>query len=709
MAYNLHHTVNFFNCLNEQLRVELYKKDVVPDEVTELRTISFSVQYPLGNGNNFDTPIISMEAKLVLYLEQTDAQEFDDFIVTFPDEWKMIAYSDNQVVFVGFLTPGEGRSELQDKPYEVTLSAVDGLGLLKGVPLTKADGTKFTGVVHLINYLLPILAKTGLDLNVRTYSNIIEESMFDRTQDSQAETFNQTGVHSRTFLKNATEFYDCYTCIERLLSEYFCIYQWYGKWVVLRIGELQTNVGAKIWHSEYNSTGVLLEVGQDLVDPAAVGRDRLIHPVELSQFIGSNYAIKSAKYIYNYNVWPELPTNNNFIHGTQYESGVATDDFDSDGDGDTSEVVGTYYKYTIDNWEQGVIDFFDIPHPAMVPTSNKFWRETYVNDFGIEFENYIKSNTENTDIDHSFWLRSEGVPIYKGDRIGFSASKSFSHDFSSSSSSVFTTVANIYIVAGSKAYALTNRSSGQELSKAIWKLADVNIGQGGMFITYAPGQKTNTFSSLNVTSEAAPEDGILYIAFESKGPSSNTGDYQYLKDFSFTYYPFIAGGYLPLKADFAQTSQSAELKDIIVEDVFISDSPKKVFNGALYRNDLTTLTTPTWHRFNVNERRHFKELGELARFNNNYRRMWRIDGQFDGLKFTPAGNPTIIEPLSFHRQFVFPDSSKLTGHYFVLVPPLTINYSEGRADMNFIEVLQEGANDGNDLGDNHIPIQYIFE
>jgi hypothetical protein len=89
--------------------------------------------------------------------------------------------------------------------------------------------------------------------------------------------------------------------------------------------------------------------------------------------------------------------------------------------------------------------------------------------------------------------------------------------------------------------------------------------------------------------------------------------------------------------------------------------------------------------------------------------MWKIDGQFDGLKFTPGNNATIIEPLSFHRQFTFPDSSKLNGHYFVLVPPLTLNYSEGRADMNFIEVLQDGSADGNDFGDNHIPLQYIFE
>lgn len=63
MAYHLHHTIEFINPLNESLRIELYKKDVVPVNVTSLLGNSFSVQYPTGEGDKFDT-IISCEAKL---------------------------------------------------------------------------------------------------------------------------------------------------------------------------------------------------------------------------------------------------------------------------------------------------------------------------------------------------------------------------------------------------------------------------------------------------------------------------------------------------------------------------------------------------------------------------------------------------------------------------------------------------------------------
>jgi hypothetical protein len=708
MAYHLHHKCEFYNCLNEKLLVELYKKDVAPVQVTQLLATSFVVNYPTGEGDKFD-PIVSCEARLSLYLQSTDDETFDDFIVTFPDEWKMIAYDDDQVVFAGFLIPGEGRSEFQNKPYEVTVSATDGLGLLKGVPLTRSldeEGIKFTGVNLIIDYVMAILNKTGLGLNLLLFSSIVEESMEDRTQNPLADTFNQTGLHARTFLKNPTEFHDCYTCLQRILSEYFTLYQWNGKWVILRVGELQENAGAKMWYTEYNTDGTAITGDQSPHSAAAVGRDRLMHPVESGQFIGSNFAVKSVRYTYNYSTWPEMPTNNKFERGAEFESGPAVDLDDLDNDGNTSEVIGTYKKYTIDDMEQGVVDLFDLPHPAMVPTTKKFYRRSIFNEFGVEIQREIVSDTEDLDGNHDFWLRTEGMPVYAGDKIRIGLSKRFSNNFSNSGT-VFTIPAVVYIVVGSNAYYLDNNISGSQSGTGRWRQA-VNLG-GQLILDFAPNQDTRKYASLSVNSLPIPFDGTLYIAFKSDGPSSNTGPLQYLNDFTFEYYPFVAGGYLPVEGDFAETSQNENLKDTIDEEVFISDSPKKVLQGALYRANLTDLTTPTWHRFNVIEQRHFKEIGELARFNNNYRRMWKIDGPFDGLKFTPADNGTVLEPISFHRHYFFPDSTLMNARYFVLVPPLMINYSEGRAELNFMEVLQDGAGDGNDTGDTHIPLKYIFK
>lgn len=693
MAYHLHHTFNFYNCLNEQLRVELYKKDTVPDDVTELLANSFSVNYPSGNGDKFDT-IISCEAKLNFSLYPDNAQEFDDFIVTYPDEWKMVAYDDSQVIFVGFLTPGEGRAEFQDKPYDILLTATDGLGLLKGVLLTKDDGSKFTGVNLIIDYVLAILNKTGLGLNLRLFSNIVEESMQDRTQNNQADTFNQTGLHARTFLKNATEFYDCYSCIERLLSEYFSIYQHNGLWVILRIGELQANVGAKIWYTEYNSTGTIVGAQQFLYDPAAIGRDRLIHPVEISQFISSNYAIKSSRYTFNYNIWPELPTNNKFERGTLF---------------DTISLPGpppiTQKKYTIDDWLYGITNPGSpstFPPNGMLPTSDLAYRLSTYNIYNVETQREIVLERNGGGAGHRF-LRSDAIPVTQYDRIAITV------DYKTSQAGTGTRQYLMVILQPSGAglpYRLDNGSTAP--ADGIGILTWVNTSALRFLSkSYQTGEDAANYYSFFLEPPPLPVSGTLYILFVNFDPP--VGRIVYYRNFNLDYYPAVAGSNSKVKGDYAETSQSDRFQDTIDEEVFISDSEKKVIQGTLYRQNLTDLTTPTWHRYGIVETRHFKELGELVRFNNNYRRMWRMEGQYDGLKFTPANNPTIIDPLSFHRHYFFPDSTKLNGHYFVLVPPLTINYSEGRADMNFVEVLEADSIDGNSEGDNHIQIQYIFE
>jgi hypothetical protein len=687
MAYHLHHNIQFFNCLNEKIVVELYRKEVIPDSVTPLLANSFSVSYPTGNSDKFD-PIISCEAKLNFTLYSDDTQEFDDFIVSFDDEWKMIAYDDSQVVFVGFLTPGEGRAEFQDKPYDVTLTAVDGLGLLKGVPLTKGDGSKFTNVSLIITYVLAILNKTGLGLNLQLFSNIVEESMQDRTQNNQADTFNQTGLHARTFQKNATEFTDCYTTLERILAEYFCIYQWFGKWVIVRIGELQENVGAKIWHTEYNSAGAVVNVGQNLYNPSAVGRDRLIHPVELTQFIGSNFAVKSARYSFNYSIWPEIPTNNKFDRGSIFnvQTIPAT----------PGNPLKYIEKYTISDWE------YRINNPFNGTISGDAYRQSTKDEFGTEIHREIVLERQSGGAGHRF-LRCEAIPVSVNDKVNIS------YDFKSSvggSGNVTHLFVTLETLDGSLPYKLNSAGGAipaDGIGTLIWQRT-----QALKFLNkfYSSGENPADYTSFSFTTPSFPINGLLYVCFISFDPP--VGRVVAYKNFSLEYYPFIAGSLAQIKADYAETSQNDNYKDVIDEQVFISDTTKKVLQGSLYRENLIDLTTPTWHRFNNNERRNFKELGELARFNANYRRMWKMEGQYDGLKFTPAENQTIIEPLSFHRHFSFPDSAKLAGHYFVLVPPLTINYSEGRADMNFAEVLQDGSQDGNYLGNNHIPLEYIF-
>lgn len=691
MAYYLHNIVGFKNPLNENILIRLYRKDIEPEQVLPLLATSFKVSYP--KGGKFEGSIWASEMLLSVFIEPGDNSSYTDFTITYADEWMAVATDDEQIIFTGFVIPGGGKAEFQDKPYSITLNAVDGLGLLKGVPLTKPDGSDFTGVNYIKDYISAILAKTGLDLDWRLYSNVVESSMQDRTQDPLKDTFNQTGLHSRTFLKSATEFCDCYTCLQRILGEYFTLYQWNGKWVILRLGEVQDSIGMKIWYTEYDSTGNVLSSEQQLENPGAVGKDRLIHPVEVAQFISSDFSVKSCRYQYNYNPWPEIPANNRFDRGIAFRSG--------------NNIDGTIYEdYTIPDWQFGYVDLFDLPHPTMSSIPQIFFRRSRKNQFGVEIEREIIGETiPIDDLNHSFWMRSEGIPLKRGDKIRFELQKKFASNFASGSSSVFTIPAVVYLVANGNAYYLDNNNSGAS-GIAKWRQA-VNLA-GQLVLEFPQSSDTREYGSLSILTDPCPYDGTLFVALSVDGPIANTGELQYYNNISIEYLPYAVGGSRQLKGDYAQTSQNTNYKDRIDVEVYISDSQKEALKGVMYRADLTSLTTPTWHRYGKSEARHFKEIGELARYNLMRRRMFRIDGMFDGLKYTPIDNGLVIEPLSFHRQYSFPDHPLLDGRYFVLVPPLSIDYSEGRAEMNFVEVLQDGANDGDQLGNEHIPFKYLF-
>jgi hypothetical protein len=197
---------------------------------------------------------------------------------------------------------------------------------------------------------------------------------------------------------------------------------------------------------------------------------------------------------------------------------------------------------------------------------------------------------------------------------------------------------------------------------------------------------------------AFPVTGDLYICLMNYD-STNTK--AYYRNFEVVYHPYVAGGYIEAKGDYWNTEQNAAYLDKIDEEVRISDSEIKVLKGAIFKSDGTTLTTRTWFRFNVNEQRGYKELINIARYNMAYRRMWEIKGTFGGMGYYPESHPNLRMPLGFHKHFYFRNIPVIDGICFQLVPPLTIDYSQGEISANFRESWRPGAGDGDQLGNLH--------
>lgn len=655
----------------ENMEIELWKKDTPATSVIELRATGFDHRYTGDKGDKTSDTIITSEAILSIFITKANVDagvDYRDFIVQLEDEWIMVAYSDGQKVFVGYLVPGEGEVDFLDHGYEVNISATDGLALLRQQPLSETSPGAWAGVHTLFAFIKECLSKTNLNLPIRINANIYESSMLTREADASKDFFQQCGVHYRSLLKTPISFDSCYDVLTRFFHQHFSLYQWNGMWVINRNAEMQESIGPTNWYTLYNPETSTFSGVKEAHTNAIVARSEKLHPINVNQRIASRFAIKSAKHIFPYDIQPEIPANNQFERGA----------FQGDGP--------DFKAWAIDEWVYinitGPSAISALPGVLGAATEAHYRKSTY-DTYGIETIREVALDMNSSA--GARWLQSSPVPVNKGDKIAVR----FDFKTALPDDEIQMGVMVVYIQpVGGPRYSLRWNPG---LSQGQW-IQQPGTGADLAEIRGSWGQDefTNEYKNFSVESAPLPIDGDMYFVLIH--PAGRNNQFVYFTGFEVEYIPYTAGGYKKVLGDYWLTAQNQPFKDVVEEQVGLSDSLKKVIKGSLIRADGVTLTTKTWKRLGYDEEKHYKELLNLGVYNHKYRRMFRISGTFGGTKFSPVSDPTIFEPLSFHRHFTFPDAPELAGLYFMLVPPLAINYKDGQFDGVFVECLN--ANNG---------------
>lgn len=719
MSYYLTYQVTANNRRSNEIKIEFYRKDIDPGSVTSLSNQEFTalrILYPDGVDNKY--PLIAgCEATIALRITTASTITPETFLTEYYDEWKVIVYCDSTTVFAGFIEPSEGGYKMKDPPFDLSIKCTDGLGLLKMVDLTDVNENSFLSTVPtLIEFIAGALKKTNLDLNIRIYCNLFESSMSDRSDSPLYDMFNQAKTDYQTFLKNPIDFDTCYEALTKILTGGFTLFQYQGKWVISYRPEMQGTIGPTNYYTEYDSSGAAISSGQDLGTQVNIGFNEQQHPIELDQIVSSQFAVKSVKTIYNYNVWPEIPKNSKFdrgdillpLFGNVYEP-------DDNGD-DTATLIGTYQGYEVDDWTFG--DFPAGPTaianlPNLSPSINAGWKKSSRNSYNIELnrEIVIPKSDSVTKV-----FQSSAIPVNAGDKL------SISFDFRWSYNETITSgpggndplrigAVIVYIIPATGGTKWWWRSGAGV--KNSWR-QNAGSSESIFMDDYNAGDKTKLYRAQSLTSAPIPVDGTAYVQLVNANSLTIGANEAYFKNFTIDYLPFVAGGYVQVKGDYWKTAQDANVKDVIEEEVFLSDSQKKVLRGALLRNDGVTLTTPTWYRYGRSESKHYKELLNLGKYCHYYRRYRKITGLFRGVKCYSENDPTSFFPLGFHKQIKFVNNS--SSRQYVIAPPLDIDYLAGRFNATFIEsfdssgalgTVPETYTDSEQGGDSH-EFKYIF-
>ncbi|MCH5690047.1 hypothetical protein LWM68_40980 [Niabella sp. W65] len=123
------------------------------------------------------------------------------------DRWRVDVLRNTELLFIGTLAMDDLTEPLQDPINVVTLTATDGLGKLKDIPLVDTTGAKPVGVKTLIGWLACALYSTGLKLPI---------IVIDRTQVGGANAFDIGSLDARTF--GTTEMQNSYSAIEKNIT-----------------------------------------------------------------------------------------------------------------------------------------------------------------------------------------------------------------------------------------------------------------------------------------------------------------------------------------------------------------------------------------------------------------------------------------------------------------------------------------------------------
>lgn len=684
MAYFLTFQGQFTNRRSNTMRIEIYRKDVNPGAPAELSNeelISISTSYANGSESKYDV-ILGCEANITMRVKPGSSITAETFITELYDEWKVIIYCDNLIPFVGFIEPSEGSYLMKNLPVLITIKCTDGLGLLKNTELTDVnDDTLIGQTLTLIGYVAGALKKTNLDLNIRIFCSIYESSMEDRSLNTAADMFAQAKLEYRTFLSSPTSFEDCYRSLEIMLTGNFQLYQWNGMWVISSRSELIDVAGPVMYYTDYDSDGVVIEGVQDEKTYIEVGYDKQQHAINVDQLVTYQVPAKSVQSTYNYVPWPEIPRNNKFDRGTLLPTSTATEKY-----------------YTVSEWTFGGF-IFNPTQMGQLPnligsTPDTAYRKSTLNAFGVEINReIIVEKTTGSSV--SNWLYSEGIPVYAQDKINLS----FEFKLSSDTGSLQIETMLVYIIDASNNKHWWQVRDSQGLNR--WRNAGVTGSPEAFTIDYDAADDTTVYVSQNTESPPIPVDGTMYIVFTNPW-TGNLPNKAFYKGFEFNYLPFIAGGYVQVKGDYWLTTQDRNVKDAIKDEIFISDSIKKILKGALLRLD-GSLTTPTWYRYGYDESRHYKEILNLAKFRHYHRRMRKISGTFRGVKSHSVNFMGDFFPLGFHKHYVFVDND--VTRYLILVAPLQIDYVAGTFGAIAIECFKEG--DIITEGDSHT-FNYIF-
>ncbi len=645
-----------------------------------------------------------------------------DFVATGDTEIQGIVYRNKNYdvpVFVGFVAVEDNSQPLQDPPFDFTVRLTDGLGLLKTQDMvTLQDPPQlYSGFYSVEFWVMNILAKTGLTLNCRFFFPFYYLTM-DETRSSLSQvylnaiTFQQGEVTITTeagvdVFQSETD--DAYTALTKIATAFRCrVFQENGVWNFVSLfshfdpnGWIYNEVGydgldAGLWFPYNVANGDFLDF------TTTIGKNEFIVPVEEDAVLYLKMANKFVKLNYNYDQSLNKICNQSLILGdrdTDFDETISSTIIDP--------TIVPDFDFQCLGYDLFCFDHFDsnshmggnvIIYPQQTALGNAFIREVD-DELGYLFDRHLVLGETTNELTY---LKTSQILVDTSDILQISFQWRTRVNVTPSGSGTFD-VAAVYLTGTDGTFwALLCANDGDPtFAGREWvQMTDSNFHDGGGNTRYCSTTvltDTVTWTEVSINQSKTvplakvPVSGYVEIFFVCIEDQLAGCSESWIKNINVTVLPYLKGTYKELRGDYNFSSHlnSVDIKQSITEEIFISDSPKRYFKGALLDADGNVMLA-AWHRKFMIEIVRFTQFMERIYWNQVNRVIRKIEGTFKGFIFRDTNFNEL--QAGFVNSYFFTDSPDFPFTRFMLTS-FEKNYATGKGRFVFVECANGEATD----------------
>jgi len=564
---------------NIKTTVDIYDNSIqIPDtenpEIISLTAADNPLQLSVIDNEESPFKVIKSTQLVIRFLSDYNVS-MSTFATGDDNQFYVEAYNQTEFIFKGFLAMGDMREAYMPVPNVIELTATDNLGILKDVKLVDFNGNNPEGYHRIIEYIVWALKQTGLSLTVYAAFNI------KRSEDVSdisipgiigQHFFNKIYLEARTFEDENNSSINCYDTIERILGFEATLFQWKGNWWIVRRDEIEDETRG-LYVTQFTPEGVefqnlgMIYFDKEIKKPLSDISNKIFFTGESTQ-VRIERAIKSLRLDYLYEIPKEIPANKSFTLG-QFIANIGSDE----------------KTFTIDKWtlKAGLPGNYISTDGTTATIHRKY------DPNGYEKERYIvltpRNNYEQGSVQPTY-IESEPIPVHEKDK--FTASIDWRLNQGISTGGGYYRLFRFVLNGDDGSWWILGRPSDTSGSDdtILWYNTNnwtTNTARGKTIIDF---DTINEEEWQTITWEAPPipVSGNLYIWLNQFNQSNVSADNKeiWYSNLNFEYIPFINGSYHKYRGQYFSTSQNRNLKATKKEQIFISDSPKKLFKGALF-------------------------------------------------------------------------------------------------------------------------------